>query len=46
MMHHMTLMQEGPINTLALNKDCNKVVVTGRNGISQCQAMHKKYALI
>jgi hypothetical protein len=32
MMHHMTLMQEGPINTLALNRDCNKVVVTGRNG--------------
>jgi hypothetical protein len=25
-------MQEGPINTLALNRDCNKVVVTGRNG--------------
>lgn len=31
MNQHMTLAQEGPINTLALNKDCNKVVVTGRN---------------
>ncbi|EFX80151.1 hypothetical protein DAPPUDRAFT_318799 [Daphnia pulex] len=29
----MTLMKEGPINTLALNRDCNKVVVTGRNEI-------------
>ncbi len=41
MMHHMTLMQEGPINTLALNKDCNKVVVTGRNGILQFQVIKK-----
>ncbi len=31
MNQHLTLVQEGPINTLALNKDCNKVVVTGRN---------------
>ena len=31
-MRHMTLLQDGPINTLALNKECNKVVVAGRNG--------------
>ena len=41
-MHHMTLMQEGPINTLALNKDCNKVVVTGRNGLAQFYNVVKK----
>lgn len=37
MMQHMTLMQEGPINTLALNRDCNKVVVTGRNVFKVCE---------
>ena len=31
-MRHMTLLQDGPINTLALNRECNKVVVAGRNG--------------
>ncbi|EFX79073.1 hypothetical protein DAPPUDRAFT_52862 [Daphnia pulex] len=30
-------MQEGPINTLALNRDCNKVVVTGRNVFKVCE---------
>jgi len=32
-MRHMTLLQDGPINTLALNRECNKVVVAGRNGL-------------
>lgn len=26
--------EEGPANALALNKDCNQVVIAGRNGNS------------
>lgn len=33
----MSLLQEGPINTLVLNKECNKVVVTGRNSKIRCR---------
>lgn len=34
----MCVPQEGPANALALNKDCNQVVIAGRNGEIKIEA--------